>query len=89
MPDLFKPERFLDENGQVCAKLDKTLSFGSGKRICPGETFARNSMFLVAAALAQNFNLSMPTNEKVPSESETHTGLIRTAPKLWLSFLPR
>lgn len=88
-PQLFKPERFIDASGQINAKLDKTVSFGLGKRICPGETFARNSMFLVAAALAQNFNLAMPEHQKMPNASETHTGLVRVAPKFWLSFLPR
>lgn len=88
-PELFKPERFLDENGHVNVKLDKSLSFSAGKRVCPGETFARNAMFLVAAAVAQNFDITMAANEKMPTPDQTHTGLLRAAPKFWMKFSPR
>lgn len=32
-PDKFKPERFLDENGEFDRKLDKSLPFGAGNYI--------------------------------------------------------
>lgn len=80
----FKPERFLNEAGQLSVKLDRSLPFGAGKRLCAGETFARNAYFLVAAALIQNFNFKMPENEVMPRVSETITGVLRAAPDYWL-----
>lgn len=32
-PEVFMPERFLDENGKLCLKKDRSLPFGAGKAI--------------------------------------------------------
>lgn len=58
-------------------------------RLCAGETFARNSLFLVTAALIQQFNLELPENQRMPDPSESHTGILRSAPQFWLKFVPR
>ena len=57
-PKKFRPERFLDTNGKLDLKKDFSLPFGAGRRICAGETFARNTMFLCITALLQNFTLN-------------------------------
>lgn len=88
-PEMFQPERFLDETGKFSPKLDKTLAFGAGKRVCAGETFSRNALFLVVSALVQNFDIVSPENEKVPLPSETRTGTFRYTPEYRLKFLPR
>lgn len=88
-PELFKPERFLDESGRICLKLDKSLPFSAGKRLCAGETFARNTIFLIASAIIQNFNISMADNEKMPLTCDSCTGLIQYIPEFRLKFLPR
>lgn len=88
-PQMFRPERFLDDAGQFSPKLDKSLPFGAGKRICAGETFARNSLFLVSSALMQNFNFVMPENGKMPLPCDTHTGILRFTPEYRLKFLAR
>lgn len=88
-PELFQPERFLDEMGTFSPKLDKSIPFGAGKRLCAGETFARNTMFLVASAIIQNFDIEMPSNSKMPSPSETCTGMLRYVPEYRLSFVSR
>ncbi|XP_055307164.1 probable cytochrome P450 304a1, partial [Sitodiplosis mosellana] len=88
-PEQFKPERFLDESGIFSPKLDKSLPFGAGKRVCAGETFARNSLFLIVSALVQNFNIELPANEKLPDPRETLSGFIRYPPDFRLKFLTR
>ena len=88
-PAEFKPERFLDESGMFSPKLDKSFPFGAGKRLCAGETFSRNSMFLVLAALVQNFNIELPANEKLPDPSETLSGFVRYAPDFRIKFVAR
>lgn len=88
-PEVFKPERFLDECGKFSPKLDKSLPFGAGKRLCAGETFARNTLFLVVSALAQNFNISLPQNERMPLPCETKTGLVRYMSEFRFQFVTR
>lgn len=80
----FKPERFLTDDGKFAVKLDKSLPFGAGKRLCAGETFARNAYFLVTTALIQNFVFKVPANEKMPGVDETITGVLRKLPDYWL-----
>lgn len=88
-PDQFTPERFLDESGKFSPKLDKSVPFGAGKRLCAGETFSRNTMFLVFSALVQNFNIETPNNEKLPLPNEHCTGIFQYAPEYRLKFVPR
>ncbi|GAB0087451.1 Cytochrome P450 [Sergentomyia squamirostris] len=86
---IFRPERFIGEDGKLSLKLDKSLPFGAGKRLCAGETFARNTLFLVIAALAQNFNVKQPPGEKLPDLSENICGIITLTPQYWIKFEPR
>ena len=44
-PDTFRPERFLDTDDPKL--VDFTLSFGFGRRHCPGMHIAQQSMFIV------------------------------------------
>lgn len=86
-PELFQPERFLDENGKFSPKLDKSLPFSAGKRLCAGETFARNTLFLVATALIQNFNVAVPKGRTMPTKAKI--GMFQYLPEYWLEFTPR
>ncbi|XP_053679604.1 probable cytochrome P450 304a1 [Anopheles nili] len=88
-PECFRPERFLDENGKLCLSKDISLPFGAGKRLCAGETFARNIMFLTLAALMQNFNIRQPPNARLPDLTKRHTGVIISPNDYWLKFEPR
>jgi cytochrome P450 len=89
-PDNFRPERFL-ENGKLSLKADKSLPFGAGRRLCAGETFSRNTMFLCLTAILQNFNLkpSLAQNGKFPGLNETGCGLARTPNDFWLRLEAR
>lgn len=86
-PDVFRPERFLDTSGRFSPKLDKSLPFSAGKRLCAGETFARNTLFLMTATIVQNFNLKMPVGEEMPLQ--TDTGFIVRLPDYWMEFAAR
>lgn len=88
-PELFKPERFIDESGHFSPKLDKSLPFGAGKRVCAGETFARNTLFLIVSALVQHFNIEMPKNMKMPLQCDMRTGVIQYLPEYRLKFVSR
>ncbi|XP_055385018.1 probable cytochrome P450 304a1 [Condylostylus longicornis] len=83
-PDVFKPERFLDSNGELCLSKDKTLPFGAGKRLCAGETFARNMMFLILTAICQNFNVILRPEQSLPDMTKAFNGISIVPPDFWL-----
>ncbi|KAJ1525347.1 hypothetical protein ONE63_010165 [Megalurothrips usitatus] len=56
-PDSFRPDRFLDAEGNV-KSTDYFLPFGIGKRRCLGETLARSNLFLFLAYVLHHFTLS-------------------------------
>lgn len=88
-PNEFQPERFLDKNGRFCVQKDKSLPFGAGKRLCAGETFARNMLFLFMAAFFQAFSVSMPDGVKPQRFDQNKTGLIRHTADHWVQVTVR
>jgi cytochrome P450 len=56
-PDAFKPERFINPNGNL--REDPVLSsgFGFGRRICPGRHLAEATLFIAIASLLSVFNI--------------------------------
>ncbi|CAJ0576322.1 unnamed protein product, partial [Mesorhabditis spiculigera] len=55
-PDEFDPSRFLGEEGKKLA--DKVTPFGLGKRSCPGESLARNEIYLILGNLLLRYDIS-------------------------------
>ncbi|XP_055924040.1 probable cytochrome P450 304a1 [Eupeodes corollae] len=88
-PECFRPERFLDKDGKLCLKKDVSFPFGAGKRLCAGETFARNMLFLLLSAICQNFNVVLGPGEPLPDMSKNVTGLIITTPDFWVNLEKR
>lgn len=87
-PENFRPERFLNSNGSLNLKKDVSLPFGAGRRLCAGETFARNTMFLCIAALLQNFNLK-PSDGMLPDLNDFECGLTRVPRDCWIQLETR
>ncbi|KAK1227676.1 hypothetical protein PQX77_009301 [Marasmius sp. AFHP31] len=54
-PDLFRPERFLESSDPRLTNYN--LSFGFGRRICPGMHIAQQSMFIVLARILWAFDI--------------------------------
>jgi cytochrome P450 len=63
-PDVFKPERFLDESGKyLSSKQAAFIPFGIGRRVCLGEKLALADLFLVLVRLLQStsgYEISLP-----------------------------
>ncbi|XP_063793896.1 cytochrome P450 2B1-like [Pseudophryne corroboree] len=62
-PEMFSPERFLDDQG-VLKKGLAVLPFSAGRRQCPGEGLARMELFLFLTILLQKFTLTTPVSPK-------------------------
>ena len=58
----FKPERFLSSEDQNPEMDPHVLSFGFGRRICPGKEFADASLYLYIAMSLSVFNITKPLN---------------------------
>ena len=63
-PNVFDPERFIDEDGKFFSP-PELMPFGIGKRACLGEGLARMELFLFAANIFNQLKLRSVDNEKV------------------------
>ncbi|KAJ3571148.1 hypothetical protein NP233_g3942 [Leucocoprinus birnbaumii] len=61
-PDSFIPERCLDENGEI-KENTRILSFGFGRRLCPGQHLATNTVWLTIATVLASFDIGLPFDE--------------------------
>ncbi|XVE55975.1 hypothetical protein DITRI_Ditri03aG0200500 [Diplodiscus trichospermus] len=66
-PDEFQPERFLTnyKHFDVRGQNYELVPFGSGRRICPGISFALQVLQLSLATLLQSFEITTPSDEVV------------------------
>ncbi|XP_049424230.1 LOW QUALITY PROTEIN: steroid 17-alpha-hydroxylase/17,20 lyase-like [Epinephelus fuscoguttatus] len=65
-PDLFNPDRFLDDQGQRVAP-SCFLPFGAGPRVCVGESLARLELFLFLSSLLQRMSFKLPDGAPPPN----------------------
>ena len=67
----FRPERFLDSNGELLAadhNLRKAwIPFSLGRRSCPGETLAMSRTFLYLTRILQEFDITSPSSGCIPN----------------------
>ncbi|XP_054757130.1 cytochrome P450 2D14-like [Lytechinus pictus] len=55
-PEVFRPERFIDDTGSFDVNLEnKMMKFGVGRRICVGEHLARTELFVIMTHLLHRF----------------------------------
>ena len=62
-PEEVYPEHWLDESGHFIPKREGFLSFGVGKRKCPGQDFAKTILFSFISNLLQKFTFQLPEGD--------------------------
>ncbi|CAH1261514.1 CYP2J2 [Branchiostoma lanceolatum] len=85
-PDVFKPERFLDDS--KFKKGDTFIPFSLGRRACLGEQLARMELFLFFTSLMQHFTFKLPEGAALPS-TRGKAGITNNAEDFDLCAIPR
>lgn len=62
-PEVFRPERFLDEKLSQVNIPDRFIPFGAGRRKCLGDHLAKQSIFTFYVGILQKFRLIADDNE--------------------------
>ena len=73
-PDMFRPERFLEktEAGLKVAKKERFVPFGIGRRICMGESLAKDTLFIFITTLIKHLKFENPVAHPKP-DPENYT----------------
>lgn len=90
-PNEFRPERFL--NSTHPALTNYTISFGFGRRICPGMYLAQQSLFIAISRILWAFDVVPLKDEtgraNIPSDDDFVTGLVSRPQPFGYSLVPR
>ncbi|GAU94491.1 hypothetical protein RvY_06259-2 [Ramazzottius varieornatus] len=72
-PQVFRPERFLDDKDQLLQSLaDEIQPYSTGRRACLGEPLAKMEVFILLTTILQHFTISSqttPDTEHLPAFS--------------------
>ncbi|CAK1554866.1 unnamed protein product [Leptosia nina] len=85
-PNKFKPERFLDSNGNLVST-EHFYPFGMGRRRCPGDSLAKSFIFIVFVGIVQKYRVQCG-NGVLPPEKPV-IGLISGAQPFTAEFIQR
>uniref|UniRef100_A0A7N2L6Y3 Cytochrome P450 n=2 Tax=Quercus lobata TaxID=97700 RepID=A0A7N2L6Y3_QUELO len=88
-PTEFRPERFLTTHKDVDVKGQhfELIPFGSGRRMCPGISFALQVTQLTLATLLHTFEIATPSNEPVDMTEKVGLTNLKATP-LEVSLTP-
>ena len=77
-PEEFKPERFLDAEGNFVGwnKFSSFLPFGLGRRECGGVAFAKIMLFTFASTLLQRLRFELPEGAEKPNQAPCPTEFV-------------
>lgn len=91
-PEVFRLERWLDSQGQLRSNM-RNFQFGFGRRVCPGQHVANNSVFINAAMLMWAFEIGRPkdaTGKEFDIDVWSFTNTVNSHPNPFqASFKPR
>ena len=71
-PEIFNPGRFLDG-----IKKEQFVPYGMGKRICMGESLAKNELFIFFTLLVQNLKIGLAIGHERADPERADAGIVR------------
>ena len=83
-PESFSPERFLDGK-----KKEQFVPYGMGKRICMGESLARNELFLFSTLILQNLKIGLAVGHEKPDPEKWESGITRVPLPFYVNITMR
>ena len=87
-PDIYRPERFLSDDGKAVVVPEEFVPFSKGPRSCPGESLARIELFMYITTLLQKFYFRCPDGQPLP-EIDGIMGLTYQPKPYKIKIIPR
>ncbi|XP_075530845.1 cytochrome P450 2J6-like [Dermacentor variabilis] len=87
-PEVFRPERFLSDDGKSAKKSERLIPFSYGKRSCPGESVAVMVVFMFFTNILRHFSVEAPYDGAAALKDEVLGIAMRPVPRE-LVFMPR
>ncbi len=91
-PDKFVVGRFLSDDGKSIKKYEQFVPFGIGKRICMGESLAKNELFIFFVKTLQRVNLTVPPDHSKhphPDPTAYSSGITLIPDPFYVQLTPR
>ncbi|KAH9888083.1 cytochrome P450 [Cubamyces lactineus] len=92
-PEAFHPERFLKGGApNMDVMQPEVLTFGVGRRVCPGKHFADDALFISIASILHVFTITHALDAQgvpIPVKAEVASGFLSLIKEFDCSFHPR
>lgn len=86
-PNMFNPERFIDENGKI-RRPEFFMPFGVGRRMCLGDVLAKMELFMFFSCIMHQFDVVSEDGAALPS-LEGIVGATIAPQSFQVRFVPR
>eukprot|EP00898_Chlorokybus_atmophyticus_P004231 jgi/Chlat1/4809/Chrsp31S08934 len=87
-PDIFKPERFLQDGSQFKVNNPAFIPWGMGRRVCPGILLSQTELLTVLSAVLLCFDISTPDGNPIQLDEVYGLTLAPVPYKLKFSVRP-
>merc|ERR1711936_153637 len=73
-PSVFNPSRFI-KNGKLQKDLPQMMPFSVGRRVCMGDSLAKNELSIFFTSMIQRLRFSVPLDNELPNQENFRTGV--------------
>ncbi|KAG2075334.1 cytochrome P450 [Suillus decipiens] len=88
-PEIFNPQRWLDSEGRLKDDMNlKFLTYGFGRRVCPGQHLANHSLYITLALLLWSFRVAQRPNAPINTHAFSDSVIPHAAP-FEIDVIPR
>ncbi|KAG2076145.1 cytochrome P450 [Suillus decipiens] len=88
-PENFNPQRWLDSEGRIKDKMKlKFVTYGFGRRVCPGLHLANNSLYITLALILWSFRIAQRPDAPINTHAFSDAVISHAAP-FEIDVIPR